>query len=97
MQKCEKCKLIFKSTIENNICPICKSVLIDMCPNDSGTCDHGVIPGIKRCSVCGEWCCPICGSHDVSPISRVTGYYSPVSDWCKAKQQELKDRTRYNI
>ena len=40
--------------------------------------------------------CPGCGSHDVAQISRVTGYLQEVSGYNRAKQQEVKDRTRYN-
>lgn len=41
--------------------------------------------------------CPLCRSNNVDHISRVTGYNSAVSGWNKAKQQELKDRMRYNL
>jgi anaerobic ribonucleoside-triphosphate reductase len=46
--------------------------------------------------MCGEAVCPECGSHDVTQISRVTGYLQDVSGWNAGKQQELKDRTHYN-
>ena len=39
---------------------------------------------------------PGCGSHDVTQISRVTGYLQEVSGWNAGKQQELKDRQRYD-
>jgi anaerobic ribonucleoside-triphosphate reductase len=41
--------------------------------------------------------CPECGSHDVTQISRVTGYLQDVSGWNASKQQELKDRMRYSV
>ena len=41
--------------------------------------------------------CPECGSHDVSQVSRVTGYLADVAGWNQGKQQELKDRARYNV
>lgn len=34
------------------------------------------------------------GGRDVDHITRVTGYFSKVSGWNKAKRQELKDRHR---
>lgn len=95
MFKCEKCKLIFTDIKDK--CPECDSVLIELCPNDTGTCNHGIVSGLKICELCGKFMCPICGSHDVSPISRVTGYYSPVEAWAAGKKQELIDRTRYDV
>ena len=98
MFKCHDCKLILKeSDLINGCCPNCKQYPFEMCERDTGTCDHGVVPGIKVCELCGEFICPICGAHDVSPISRVTGYYSPVEAWAAGKQQELKDRNRYEV
>jgi anaerobic ribonucleoside-triphosphate reductase len=41
--------------------------------------------------------CPKCGSSNVDWYSRITGYYQRVSSWNKGKQQELKDRKRYNV
>ena len=49
------------------------------------------------CPECGEPMCPECGCHDVSQISRITGYCSDVEGWNNAKKQELKDRHRVNI
>lgn len=37
--------------------------------------------------VCGKVC---------EVYSRVSGYYRPVSNWNKGKQEEFKDRTTYN-
>lgn len=68
-----------------------------MCENDSGVCNHSITDGISICSICGEFMCPICKSHDVSAVSRVTGYYSPVDAWCEGKKQELRDRHRYAV
>lgn len=58
---------------------------------------YEVNSGVSYCPVCGEPECPVCGSHDVAQISRVTGYLQEVSGWNTAKQQELKDRKRYDI
>lgn len=38
--------------------------------------------------------CPTCGSKDVRWWSRITGYYSDVTNWNESKKQELKDRYR---
>ncbi len=58
---------------------------------------YGVIATILTCPVCGRAACPVCGSHNVEQISRVTGYVQAVSGWNAAKKQELLDRQRYNI
>lgn len=41
--------------------------------------------------------CPNCGSSKVEHLSRITGYLQAVSGWNKGKQQELKDRKKYDI
>ena len=41
--------------------------------------------------------CPLCGSKDIEGISRVTGYFSKISQWNKGKRSELKDRKRNAI
>jgi anaerobic ribonucleoside-triphosphate reductase len=41
--------------------------------------------------------CPDCGNHNVSQLSRVTGYIGDVGGWNNAKKQELKDRKRYGF
>jgi hypothetical protein len=101
MHKCELCKLILKDEdlIEGK-CPECKTKPVSMCKNDRGSCSH---PGeeqfgiIAYCPECKAPCCPICGSHDVLIVSRITGYYSDVGGWNAAKAQELKDRSRYDV
>jgi ribonucleoside-triphosphate reductase len=40
--------------------------------------------------------CPVCNSHELDHISRITGYLQAVSGWNTAKKQELKDRKKYN-
>ena len=98
LYKCYSCKLdIPDEFVIENECPACGGICALACEKDVPGCNHGVVAGLKICDVCGAFVCPICGSHDVSPISRVTGYYSPVDAWCSAKQQELKDRTRYEV
>lgn len=98
MHKCEKCRYILQdSDLIEGKCPECKGAVVEMCECDSGSCSCGVVDGIKICEKCGGFVCPECGSHDVSPISRVTGYYSPVDAWAKGKTQELLDRVRYDV
>lgn len=38
--------------------------------------------------------CPYCGSEEVEGITRITGYFSKVSQWNKGKLGELRDRFR---
>lgn len=52
---------------------------------------------IKTCPVCDKPMCPDCGNHNVSQLSRVTGYIGDVGGWNNAKKQELKDRKRYGL
>lgn len=56
-----------------------------------------VYSGVKNCPLCGLAMCPVCGRHNVTQLSRVTGYMSSVQGWNEAKKQELKDRKRYDI
>lgn len=92
--KCFECKVI----TEESICPICGRELKEMCQNDTiEPCTHGVMYNIAYCDICGEPICPICGSHDVVQISRVTGYLQDVKNWNSAKKQELKDRKKYSF
>lgn len=82
-------------------CPECGEKFIQKrCaadPERGCHCPMHVNPGVKYCDVCGKPVCPTCGDHDVSQVSRVTGYLSDVAGWNASKQQELKDRNRYNI
>lgn len=41
--------------------------------------------------------CYTCNSAEVEHYSRITGYYQAVSGWNAGKQQELKDRYRYQL
>jgi hypothetical protein len=99
--KCNKCHLVFAyddGTPEVPTCPECGNTEPEeMCPNDViCTCMHDVQAGVHYCSICGEPTCE-CGSHDVSIVSRVTGYLSDVGGWNAAKRQELKDRQRVTV
>jgi hypothetical protein len=102
--KCFTCKVIwdFKDLVDGK-CPKCGEELSKfesavMCPLDHCNCIHThPMSGIEYCPVCNDPICPECGTHDVIQISRVTGYLSDVGGWHAGKQQELKDRTRYNM
>ena len=92
--KCYNCHVV----VDEPVCPICDNKdLEEMCPLDNAECSHDVSSEIKYCPQCGAAVCPVCGSHDVMQISRVTGYLQDVSGWNAGKQQELKDRTRYTV
>lgn len=103
--KCFTCKLILMDCEmeagENGrrVCPVCHLDygLVPMCERDHNHCSHPITPGVHYCDLCGEPICPECQSHDVVQLSRVTGYLQEVSGWNIGKQQELKDRKRYNI
>ncbi len=75
---------------------------LEVCPvhqfavTHSKACYRG-IAGIKSCPLCGAPICPECGRHNVTQLSRVTGYMSSVDGWNAAKKQELQDRKRYQI
>lgn len=60
-------------------------------------CRNQYVPTIASCPICGNPMCPDCNNHCVEQLSRVTGYYQPVSGWNAAKQQEFKDRQRHQI
>jgi hypothetical protein len=100
MFKCELCKHILQSEdlIEGK-CPECHTEPVSMCSADIGSCKH---PGedqfgvLKFCPICGAACCPICNSHDIEQISRITGYLSAISGWGNGKVAELKDRVHYD-
>ncbi|TAJ45366.1 oxidoreductase [Methanofollis fontis] len=92
--KCHTCNHVVDATP----CPVCGETELEiMCPLDHTHCSHEVVSGIEYCPLCGAAVCPECGCHDVSQISRVTGYLQDVSGWNAGKQQELKDRVRYTV
>lgn len=97
--KCSDCSVIFtESQSPSGTCPVChiSTHVKVMCPVDTPTCSHQITSGVEWCPACNSPVCPTCGCHEVSQISRVTGYLSNVGSWCAAKQQELKDRVRHN-
>lgn len=96
--KCQVCKLILKEEdLEEGNCPECKNKPHKMCGRDNCTCHHEITESIAYCPDCKQPMCPICESHDVSQISRVTGYLQEVGGWNKAKQRELMDRVHYDV
>jgi|BioPla2DNA2_1021312.scaffolds.fasta_scaffold53500_2 hypothetical protein len=97
--KCHVCHLILDAAdLIDGACPVCGETapLAIMCPLDHCHCPHDVLEEIAYCPICGRAVCPACGTHDVAQMSRVTGYIQDVGGWNVAKQQELKDRIRYD-
>ena len=98
--KCHTCHIVInEADLINGNCPKCESNLglKKMCSKDNLTCDHDIVDGLAYCPECGAPICPKCGSHDVSQVSRVTGYLAEVAGFNEGKAQELKDRHRINI
>lgn len=96
--KCHVCKMILsEEDLIDGVCPKCMIQPVEMCVEDKiCECAFDISGKINYCPKCGEAVCP-CGSHDTLTISRVTGYLQAVPGWNAAKQQELKDRQRYDI
>ena len=101
--KCPTCLLIlYDDQVDHEagarpVCRICKTPVVEMCPLDHNHCSHPIVVGIEYCPICDKAICPTCGSHDVTQVSRVTGYLSDVGGWNSSKSQELRDRCRYDI
>lgn len=75
---------------------------LEVCPVHQWAVTHSkacytVHQGVKNCQICGKPLCPVCGRHNVTQLSRVTGYMSEVGGWNAAKKQELADRKRHRI
>jgi DNA-directed RNA polymerase subunit RPC12/RpoP len=107
-EKRYKCHTCYKFFFERYLvevdgvkqCPNCGETfknLEPMCKLDHNHCGHDVTTKIAYCPECKKPVCPECGCHDVEQISRVTGYLQAVNGWNKAKQQELRDRSRFNL
>jgi hypothetical protein len=99
--KCSRCHSIInqEDLLPSGACPQCEKgdLIQEMCSHDHAECSHDLTQGIAYCPECGAPCCPECGCHDVAQISRVTGYLQDVEGWNAGKQQELKDRKRYEV
>ncbi|RRD39876.1 anaerobic ribonucleoside triphosphate reductase [Leptotrichia sp. OH3620_COT-345] len=69
------------------------------CEIGYGSINHPV----DRCRTCGTEAiindkCPVCGSHDISKIRRITGYLTGDLDcWNSAKKAEEKDRVKHGL
>ena len=78
-------------------CPECGSLdVLLVCPLDHCHCSHTITEVLEYCPICEDPVCPVCGTHDVFQLSRVTGYIQDVGGWGNGKRQELKDRVRSN-
>jgi hypothetical protein len=98
MFRCNLCKLsIPDDMVIDERCPECGNPVKRACELDVPECSHGIIPKVVTCPKCGEFMCPECGCHDVEVLSRTTGYYAPVSSFGSGKQQEFRDRKRYEV
>lgn len=99
--KCMNCFLgyIEETYLKDGKCPECGSSELEKhCEKDVPChCAKQIHETIAYCDVCGEAVCPGCGCHDVTQISRVTGYLNEISGMNMGKQQEIKDRQRYTI
>jgi len=74
---------------EGQVCPI------DLYIQIHGACGKEMVSGLAECPYCGQPCCPEgCYNHNVTQLSRITGYIQAVDGWNSGKRQELKDRTR---
>ena len=72
------------------VCPIHTEAM------EHPACMH-VIGSIAECPLCHKPMCPVCQRHNITQLSRVTGYIQDVIGWNIGKQQELKDRKHYNL
>lgn len=91
IEQCVEYNKINNTNVQFEICPV------HLYASQHNRPCHDVRPGTKDCKLCGKPLCPVCGNHNVSQVSRVTGYMSDVGGWNEAKKQELKDRKKYNI
>lgn len=78
-------------------CPLCHEPVKKMCSRGPIRCEHDIVEGIAYCPDCGAAMCPKCECHNVSQVSRVTGYLADVAGWNEAKKQELKDRVKWEL
>jgi len=70
------------------VCEICHLPYFTFSPTFSVCPSHGYLIGEqKECPTCGSVC---------EVYSRVVGFYRPVKDWNKGKQEEFKERKTFN-
>ncbi|MDI6884132.1 MAG: ribonucleoside triphosphate reductase [Hadesarchaea archaeon] len=79
----ESCKTLVKKVAYNTKLPyFTVTPTYTICPN------HGFIPGeYPKCPSCGK---------DAEVYSRVVGYFRPVQDWNLGKQEEFRQRPKYD-
>jgi ribonucleoside-triphosphate reductase len=80
----ESCKLLVKRILSHYRIPY-----LSITPTFSVCLNHGYLKG-------ENWHCPECGS-ECEVYSRVVGYYRPVANWNKGKQEEYRQRRYYNL
>lgn len=93
--KCPICNCFGFDTPECPGCGTKETILV--CPLDHCGCGHDIESGVHTCPICDDYICPACGSHDVTVITRITGYLNDLRGFNAAKEQEVKDRHRINI
>jgi hypothetical protein len=93
-----KCPICYLAGFTTKECPDCcsKDTFL-MCPIDHTHCSHPITEVLAYCPICDAPICSVCGSHDVTQVSRVTGYLADVDGMNNGKKQEVKDRHRVNI
>ncbi len=74
-----------------NKCPIHIWVM-----HNHKACSKDLVPNIINCPICDSPMCPGCFNHEVTQLSRVTGYIQAVDGWNAGKKQELLDRKKHN-
>lgn len=93
-----KCPVCHGAGFFTKQCPDCGNEMTElMCPLDHCECSHPITETLAYCPICDAPICPVCGSHDVFQLSRVTGYIQDVGGWGEGKKAELRDRYRYEI
>jgi len=80
----EACKLLVKRILSRYRIPY-----LSITPTFSVCPTHGYLAG-------ENWHCPQCGK-ECEVYSRVVGYYRPISNWNKGKQEEYKERKYFKF
>jgi len=80
----DSCKRLLKKVVYNTRIPY-----FTVTPTYSICSDHGYIRGEHSI-------CPICG-REAEVYSRVVGYFRPVKNWNKGKQEEFRQRIEYKV
>ena len=94
-----KCTICMNAGFIEDVCPACgESIgIIPMCPVDHCDCHHLTTEKLAYCPICGQAMCPVCGTHDVFQMTRITGYINEIGGFNKGKAQEVKDRVRVSL